>query len=308
MHPILKRLRPAFMGPNGLRAAWRLGIFAVVAAIATFAVDPIKVYIIVHLLPHGDGKTLEPLRLMVREFGDFSTLIVAGYAMAYIEKRPMGEYGLALRRGFRLTFWEGVVYGFGGVSLVLGALYLAGHLSLGSMLLPGGDFLYWGALFLLAFLAVALMEEYSYRGYIVYTLSTGIGFWPAALIMAVIFGYGHWDNQGETLLGVANVALFFLVFCFVLRRTGDLWMAVGFHMAWNWGEAFFYGLPDSGIPAKARLFAPTLQGSDLWTGGSAGPEASFLDPLVLLLIALLVYWRYPKVAYRPGEEMVKQPH
>lgn len=300
MHPILRYLRPAFIGPQGLRAGWRLAIFFCIAALATVAADQVKIAII-HALPHGSGRGLDPVRLCIREFGDFSTLLVAGLALAYIEKRRMGEYGLSLRRAFRLTFWEGAFYGFAGVSLILAVLSLPGYYRFGAAALQGGALLHWGALYLLAFLAVALMEEYSFRGYAVYTLSTGIGFWPAAFLMTAFFAYAHTDNPGETPLGIANLAVYFLVFCFVLRRTGDLWMAVGFHMAWNWGEAFFYGLPDSGIPAQGHVFTPVTQGPEFWTGGSAGPEASVLDPLVLLLIAFIVHLRYPKVSYRPGE-------
>lgn len=282
-------LRRIFVGPNGIRAGWRLAIFAAAAALATFAVDKLKVALI-HALPRGSGTPLDPVRLTIREFGDFSTLIAAGFLMAFIEKRRIGEYGLSLRRAFRVTFWEGALYGFGGVTLLLGLMYLSGSYQFGVI---NFDSIRWAAIYLLAFLGVALMEEYSFRGYILYTLGTGIGFWPAALLMAAVFGYAHGDNSGETALGIVNLVLFYLVFCFVLRRTGDLWMAVGFHLAWNWGEAFFYGLPDSGIYADAHLLTPIIHGPALLTGGSAGPEASLLDPLILLLVALAVHLRYP---------------
>jgi membrane protease YdiL (CAAX protease family) len=207
-----------------------------------------------------------------------------------------------VRRAFRLTFWEGALYGFGGVTLLLSVTRLFGYYSFGTMALQGGATLRWGALYLLAFLGVALMEEYTFRGYSLFTLSTGIGFWPAVLVIAALFGYAHKDNRGETYLGIANLVLYYLVFCFVLRRTGDLWMAVGFHTAWNWAEAFFYGLPDSGILAQTRLLAPAVHGPDVWTGGSAGPEASVLDPLVLLLVAVAVHLRYP-TARTPDAEI-----
>jgi membrane protease YdiL (CAAX protease family) len=297
------RIRWVFMGPQGLRAAWRLAIFFAAAMLATLVVDQVKIAIIVHLMPHNLAQGLDPMRVALREFADFSTLILAGLLMARIEKRRLGDYGLSLRRAFRLTFWEGTFYGFAGVSLVLGVMHLTGHYQFGTAVIHGSELLRWGVLYMLAFLGIALMEEYSFRGYILYTAITGIGFWPAALIISVVFGVSHMGNAGETPLGIVDVALFSLVFCFVIRRTGDLWMAVGFHLAWNWGEAFFYGLPDSGIPAQARYLVLSIQGSNLWTGGSAGPEASFLDPLVLLLIALAVHLRYPTVTYRPG-----QPH
>jgi CAAX protease family protein len=71
-------------------------------------------------------------------------------------------------------------------------------------------------------------------------------------------------------------------------------------MAWDWGQTFFYGVPDSGIPSSEHLLTPSFHGSTWWTGGTVGPEASFLTPLVLLLVALCVHLRYRSVRYPLG--------
>ena len=283
----MNRIKRLLVGPAGIRTPWRLAMFAALVVGATLVVDRAKIALI-HALPRGVDSPLEPVRLIVRELGDFAALLVAGVVMARIEKRRIGDYGLALRRGFRTTFWEGALYGFAGVSLIVGVASLAGYVQLAPSELSIAD----AGLFLLAFLAVALMEEYGYRGYAMYTLTAGIGFWPATLVLAALFGVAHAGNSGETVLGIVNVVLYFVVFCYVLRRTGDLWLAVGFHMAWNWAEAYFYGLPDSGIVAPGHVFTASIAGPELWTGGTAGPEASLLDPLVLVAVALLVRRRY----------------
>jgi len=44
-----------------------------------------------------------------------------------------------------------------------------------------------------------------------------------------------------------------LLFCLMIRRTGTLWFAVGFHEAWDWAETFFYGTPDSGLLGVGRF-------------------------------------------------------
>ena len=299
MPTIPRRLRPVFLGSHGIRALWRLAIFAVCVVLTTFVADRVKVALI-QALPHGPPVTLDPVRVGIGELGDFSTLIVGGLVMARIEKRRIADYGLALSRGFRATFWEGAAYGFAGVSLVVGVAAVAGYLEIGPLALHGAAILRWAALFAFAFLAIALMEEYAFRGYALYTLSTGIGFWPTTVVLAALFGFAHSGNAGETAFGLANVVVFFVVFCFVLRRTGDLWLGVGFHMAWNWAESFFYGLPDSGVVAPQHLFAATIHGPDRWTGGTAGPEATIMDLVVLIAIALIVHLRYPAVRYQPG--------
>lgn len=100
----------------------------------------------------------------------------------------------------------------------------------------------WG----IAFVLVGLFEEFLCRVYVQYTLASGIGFWPAAFVMSGLFGLGHAFNSGETVVGAVAAGMFGLLFCLFLRRTGNLWCAVGFHAAWNWGQTF-YGVPDSGM-------------------------------------------------------------
>jgi membrane protease YdiL (CAAX protease family) len=100
----------------------------------------------------------------------------------------------------------------------------------------------WG----IAFVLVGLFEEFLCRGYVQYTLASGIGFWPAAFVMSGLFGLGHAFNSGETVVGAVAAGMFGLLFCLFLRRTGNLWCAVGFHAAWNWGQTF-YGVPDSSM-------------------------------------------------------------
>jgi hypothetical protein len=68
------------------------------------------------------------------------------------------------------------------------------------------------------------------------------------------FGYGfrrvqvaHAANPGESAAGLLSIPLFALLFCLFLRRTGNLWLGVGFHAGWDWGQTFFYGVPNSGL-------------------------------------------------------------
>ena len=56
-------------------------------------------------------------------------------------------------------------------------------------------------------------------------------------------GYSHRGNAGEEWIGLFNAALFGLLACFLLRRTGNLWMPIGLHMAFDWGETYLYGVP-----------------------------------------------------------------
>jgi hypothetical protein len=172
-------------------------------------------------------------------------------------------------------------------------LLRAGHaFSFGSMQLHGRPFLFYASGWAIYFLAVGLYEEFTFRGYPQFTLTTGMGFWPAALLLSALFGAGHLANPGENLLGVFQVFLTGLLFCFSLWRTGDLWFAVGLHGAWDWAETFFYGVPNSGLSGPGHFLNPTFHGPKWLTGGSAGPEGSTVTLLVEIAMIGLVMLRF----------------
>ncbi len=129
-----------------------------------------------------------------------------------------------------------------------------------------------------------LLEDFLYRGYLLFTLTTGIGFWPAAIVTSLLMGGMHYFNPAGHGLGPVAATMYCLVTCLALRRTGDLWMPLGIHAAWDWGESYFYGLQDAGFAAGGHLFNARVHGNALLTGGGFGPEASIFN------IILLVIW------------------
>ena len=148
------------------------------------------------------------------------------------------------------------------------------------------------------FVIVGLSEEFCFRGYLQYTLTMSIGFWPAAILMSLIFGLFHIGNPGETKVGVLSVVVFGMLFCLFLRRTGDLWLPIGFHAGWDWGQTFFYGVPDSGLLPYHNLLNCSFRGPAWLTGGSVGPEASVLTPIVLGVVAILFARVFRENRYR----------
>jgi uncharacterized protein len=152
----------------------------------------------------------------------------------------------------------------------------------------------WG----MTFIVVGLAEEFAFRGYLQYTLTTGLGFWPSAILLSLLFGLAHRGNPGETKFGLLSVVIFGLLFCLFLRRTGNLWWAVGFHAGWDWGQTFFYGVPDSGILPYHNLLNCSFSGPAWLTGGSVGPEASVFTPIVLGVVAVLFVRAYRENRYQ----------
>jgi membrane protease YdiL (CAAX protease family) len=193
------------------------------------------------------------------------------------------------------------------------------------MLDHGAGILGWGAAQLLGFLLVGLLEEYLFRGYLQFTLTRGlvwlgnlisppnarsIAFWAASLLTSTLFLFAHTGNTGEDKFGLLSVFLAGVVFVVALWRTGSLWWAIGFHMAWDWAQSFLYGVPDSGQLVQGRLFATHPSGNVLLSGGTVGPEGSIiLVPVLALVVVVLLYTHpspQPPLETKPGKTPPQQ--
>jgi len=219
------------------------------------------------------------------EFAGLVAAAVPAVILMRVEKRPWAAYGLPLRRAFGKVFWLGALWGFLGISVLIFSLYGLHDFTFGPIVLHGARVMKFAAYWAVMFLLVGLFEEFLFRGYTQFTLTRGIGFWPAAIILSTSFGLVHLGNEGELWTGALAAASIALFFCLTLRRTGSLWFAVGFHAAWDWGESFFYSVPDSGLPAPGHLLNSSLHGAVWLTGGSVGPEGS-----VLCFVVIALFW------------------
>ena len=291
-----------FFGPHGLRAGWRLAIYVSIYYALRFlllaAIAPLS----------GPNGSLPSLwSFLITE----SLLVVIAMApalfMCRLESRPFGVYGLPRAGAFAKNFWVGAVWGFLAISVLLLVMRALGLVSIDGFALHGIRVLkfaaFWGAMFLV----VGFREEFLFRGYSLFTLTDGVGFWPAVLLMSAFFGYVHNSNSGESWLGLLGVVAIGLFFCLTLRRTGNLWFAVGMHAAWDWSETFFYSVPDSGLVLPGHLLNTSFHGPRLLTGGSVGPEGSVLL-FVLIAAVWIVFDRlYPHKAYPPRHYAGQKP-
>ncbi len=223
--------------------------------------------------------------------------LLATWVVSRLEKRPLGDYGAPPRQAFGMRFWEGTAWGFAMLSAILLLLRMLGHFRIDSVALTGGTVFRYALGWAAVFLAVSLTEEFSFRSYLLFILARRRSFWPAAVFLSIAFGAAHLGNHGENALGILQVVGTGLLFCLTIRRTGNLWFAVGYHAAWDWAETFFYGTPNSGLLGVGRYLNTSVHGPDWLTGGSAGPEGSVIALFALAICALLIHWRFPKAIY-----------
>lgn len=283
-------LRRIFVGQQGIRAGWSIGIFFILLALTTAGFFlPAKTILEMNGLPLRDD---QPLQAIVAEGAVLLGLLAASFIMAWIERRPLISYGLDGNARLRL-FFIGTLSGLLSLSLLVGVMHVCGVLAFDGQNLAGWPAMQYGLAWAVAFLLVGIYEEYLLRGYLQSTLGRGIGFWWSAVVLSLLFGCSHLGNKGESSVGIVAAALVGLVFCISLWYLKNLWWAIGFHAAWDWGESYFWGTADSGKIMQGHLFSVHPQGNILLSGGSTGPEGSLLVIPLLLITAFLMWiaWR-----------------
>jgi uncharacterized protein len=271
--PLLHRV---FMGPNGLRAGWRLVLYLLITFALGWLIHMFRQHVM-HVPAPQDGGLEDPYRVFWSRLRSVLVVVIPALILARFEHSKWGDYGLPLNRAFSRETLVGLIWGFGGLSLLMGIMHLMGVYHVEGLAISRADIWKYAGIWGLAFILVALFEEFFTRGYMQYTLASGIGFWPASILLSALFLAGHIKNPGETPWGLADIFLAGMFFCFALWRTGNLWFAVGLHAAWDWGLTFFYSVPDSGMMGLGHLFNVRISGPAWLTGGSAGPEGSVIN-------------------------------
>jgi membrane protease YdiL (CAAX protease family) len=295
----------AFIGPDGLRAGWKFAIFLLAVIALVMVLVPIAMMFVGKPRPH----TQPPLKVMlaIEIMEAVATLIVTGFLAKVVDRKPWGYFGMPLSQALGRNFWLGAITGFGALAFQLTLMHLGGWYYFGPLVLHGADVLKFGATWGLLFLCTGLFEEGLLRGYPQRVLTDGMGFWPAAILLSLIFGLSHLGNGGENPFGIFMVCVDGMTMCFALWRTGNMWFGIGNHAAWDWAQTFFFGTPDSGMKPMHALLSPTFHGPALLSGGSAGPEGSVLVLLSEALIALFVAFAYPRRQYPRKEDVAPEP-
>lgn len=208
-------------------------------------------------------------------------LLVYGSFAYFIERRPISELALP-PMGRELGL--GLLLGFGLfttcilIAMFFGFYRIEGIDSWQNLLTVTG-----------ATVATPFYEELLYRGVVFRILEGVFGGWIALVLSSVWFGLVHLSNGGETLAGIASIALVFgpmLAVPYMVTRR--LWIGIGLHTAWNYTIGKIYSGAVSGGSEIQGLFKTSFQGPELLTGGSAGMEGSLIAILVSLTFTAIM--------------------
>lgn len=285
-------LKQVFRTPDGkLRAIWRAAIYY---SVGTWIIFPLleRPFVFLanslHLTPGLSSGTvaLAALRNLV------VALICTG-AFAQNEHRRVDSYGLPVKCAFSWTTFEGVAAG-----IIMAVVVALGMIALGGMQINGlagsGGVLLLSALaWLGACVCVGVAEEFWFRSYLQQTLWKSVGFWPASIVIALIFAAEHYFfKDGENVWDVITLVSLSLLLSYSMLRTGTLWFAVGFHFAFDYMQLFVIGTPNGTRIPIGRLLDVRFDGPAWLTGGVLGTEASFLMFPLIGFLWFYVWWRY----------------
>lgn len=142
------------------------------------------------------------------------------------------------------------------------------------------------------FVAVAVAEEFLFRGFIFQRLIASAGIWVSQIIMAGYFLLIHIDNPGmeglSKVIASINIFLASILLGITYIKTKRLAMPLGIHFMANWVQGYLLGFGVSGNIEKG-LFSPVIVNNSNWlTGGSFGLEASV--PGVVMLLMMIIFF------------------
>lgn len=284
-------LRVLFVGSGkGLRPLWRVLLFFWIGNALLWATTPL------FEAATRSASPLSPYSTALNELQLLTVAAIATMIFGRFERRSVFDYGLPLSQAFRRTYWEGALAGFVVPALVGVAMFALGGFVIHGWNLHGGAWLVFPLAWLATNVVIGFSEEFWYRGYMLQALPKSIGFWPAAIVLSLLFTSDHYFYKAnENIFDVITLFSLGLFTCLSVQRTGSLWFAVGFHTAFDFVQLFVIGTRNGGFAPVGRLLDASFPGPAWVNGGALGTEASVLMyPAIVLLYAYLL-WRYPNV-------------
>ncbi|EPY6471744.1 CPBP family intramembrane glutamic endopeptidase [Clostridium sporogenes] len=228
---------------------------------------------------------------------NFSLHLVTGFLFSILvvfiwvkkrEKRSIVGMGF-YREGFIKKYILGFIVGIILFSLVVMVLIITGHTNLVNglnlnnivplmVVLPG-------------WIIQSAAEEILVRGWLMNVLGAKYNITIGLIFSSLLFALLHFLNPNVSLVAILNLFITGILFGLYVIKTKNLWGACGLHAAWNFFQGNIFGFEVSGIKTGVgSLMKLKLVGSDLFTGGSFGPEAGIACTIVLsVAIIILLY-------------------
>lgn len=264
---------------------WRAGIFFVLYLAGHVAVvSLVQTYqqltgtpATIKDLPYVAEYALRAVLLLLLSWGCLHTL----------DKRRFGSLGLSFHVSWKKEFAFGLAAGsiipasiwillwsIGVVEVHVRALDVAG--AIGGFVL---NVLWW--------LGAAVYYELLFRGYILQSMSEGLGKIAGTIFVSFWYGAVQIQFGPGGIMAAVNYGMAGIMFSVIYFRTVSLWAPLGLHFAWNFVQAYVLGSPVTGMSGGSSVLVTSVQGAHWFGGSSFGIDSGVAGALV---IAVFLYY------------------
>ena len=208
-------------------------------------------------------------------------LLITATFVCLVEKNKINVS--LLTNPLRNTFW-GVVLGCVWIGGAILALFLMGNITPGNK-----NYIPFLAVWFLAVLLNAVMQEYLVRGYLFSLLKEKYNIAVAVIITTVLFTALHGGAFEAGAVAVLNVITMSVFVSLLLIYTKSLLAPIIVHFIWNGVGCLVFGvvLLADDYPS---IWNSIISGGNLFSGGSAKIEGSIIVFIInALLITFMVY-------------------
>ncbi len=214
----------------------------------------------------------------------FISIIVFLY-IKFIEKRPVFTIGFYKENKLK-HFLKGFLIGGLLFSIIIFLLFITNHISLdrNPNILTGYKALLPVLIIIPGWIIQGSTEEILTRGWLFQAINTRYNKYIALSGSSIFFGLMHMGNNSVSTIAIINIILVGVLFSIYTMKTNNLWGACGMHASWNFVQGNIFGLEVSGNNLfKYSIFKFNVNGNEIITGGSFGPEASIITTIIIVI-------------------------
>jgi len=138
-------------------------------------------------------------------------------------------------------------------------------------------------------IAGAVFEEVLFRGVLFRLIEEKLGSYIALIISSLIFGFLHLMNGNGSLFTGVAISIISIILTAAYMYTRNLWFPIAIHFAWNFAERDIFGtVVSGGDPVSTSIIVSQLEGSEWFTGGAWGIEASVQIVVFSLMAGIIL--------------------
>ncbi len=282
-HPLVAAARESRFKPHPL-----LQILIFIGIYIGSLLPTILPYVLFLLLKDANvlgDSAMDAEKLIILFSCALSALVVVLYCR-FAEGRSLYSMGF-VRKDAWMHYVKGMAVGFVFFSTVYFALVATGSVTFDGLNSTASIAML--LLFFFGFVIQGAQEEILTRGYFMMSLSTRLPAIAAIVISSFTFSVLHIFNGGFDLLAFVNLTLYGIFLAVYMLRTGNIWGACAIHSIWNFSQGNVYGMSVSGMSImETSLFSSSLvEGKELLSGGSFGPEGGVITSAVTIVAIVL---------------------